>query len=149
MVTFSLRWMLWETEIVSHLNATTLLKQEESDYQEWSLKFSHHYLNIFQMTEETEDSTGKYSPARGRAAFGAHSAQRPHRGPKTLQEAGARPCLVALWSGTWWSLANWHLQDANSAKRCFHLFTLALHSCLCFSSVALNCPICIASFVLF
>lgn len=52
MVTFSLRWMLWETEIVSHLNTAIPLKQEESDYQEWPLKFSHHYLNLFQTTEE-------------------------------------------------------------------------------------------------
>ena len=90
----------------------------------------------------------KYSPARGWLGFRAHSTQRGHRVPKTLQETGTRPCPVALWSGTCWSLTSWHLQGASSVKRRFHLFTLHLHSCLCFPSIALNCPVCIASFVL-
>lgn len=38
------------------------------------------------MTEEAEAGTGKYSPASGWPGFRAHSTQRGHRGPKTLEE---------------------------------------------------------------
>lgn len=78
---------LGKLEIASFWILTILLKQEESDCQEWPLEILSSLSQPFQNDRGSRGRHRKIQSSKRVAGFPrAHSTQRGHRGPKILEE---------------------------------------------------------------